>query len=231
MQKKLLITGASRGIGFETASILAEQGHHIVAVARSADKLDQLVSLHPGSITAISADLAMDDGILKIKNTINQENIRLDGLLNNAGVLINKPFTQQNREDWLAQANVNMIAPALLIRELVPFFNKNAHIVNIGSMGGFQGSSKFPGLSAYSATKGALAILTECIAAELANESVSCNCLCLGAVQTEMLNSAFPGIEVPMQPEQMGAYIAEFLLNAHTFYNGKLLPVSLADPA
>jgi NAD(P)-dependent dehydrogenase (short-subunit alcohol dehydrogenase family) len=97
-------------------------------------------------------------------------------------------------------------------------------------MGGYQGSSKFPGLSVYSATKGGLSILTECIATEFSDKKISCNSLCLGAVQTEMLEQAFPGIEAPVEPEEMAEYISEFILNGHKFYNGQILPVTLGDP-
>jgi NAD(P)-dependent dehydrogenase (short-subunit alcohol dehydrogenase family) len=98
-------------------------------------------------------------------------------------------------------------------------------------MGGFQGSDKFPGLSAYSVTKGTLSILTECLAVELQDKNIKVNCLCLGAVQTEMLNEAFPGLTAPVEASQMGTYISDFVINGHTFYNGKVLPVALQNPS
>jgi NAD(P)-dependent dehydrogenase (short-subunit alcohol dehydrogenase family) len=109
-------------------------------------------------------------------------------------------------------------------------FNNPSHIVNISSMGGFQGSAKFPGLSAYSVSKGALSILTEALSTEFASKDIRVNALCLGAVQTEMFEEAFPGFKAPLSAEEMGHYIADFALTAHRFYNGKILPVSLEDP-
>ena len=123
------------------------------------------------------------------------------------------------------------MAPVTLTRELLPFFTSGGHILHISSMGGFQGSDKFPGLSAYSTTKGALATLTECLAVELTEQNIQVNCLCLGAVQTEMLNQAFPGIQAPVHAEQMGEHIASFAIHGNKFYNGKVLPVALNNPS
>ena len=105
-----------------------------------------------------------------------------------------------------------------------------AHVVIIGSMGGLQGSKKFPGLSAYSAAKGALAILTECLAEEWKQVGISVNCLCLGAVNTEMLDEAFPGYKAPVNAADMARFIGDFALSAHDFMNGRILPVALSDP-
>ena len=105
-----------------------------------------------------------------------------------------------------------------------------AQIINIGSMGGYLGSSKFPGLSVYSAAKGALATLTECLAEELQEKNVRVNCLALGAVQTEMLEKAFPGYQAPINPEQMANFIYNFATHSSKFMNGKVIPVSLNTP-
>lgn len=146
------------------------------------------------------------------------------------GLLINAPFFQSDIEQWRKQFEVNVFAPVQLIQVLKPFLKRGSHIVNIGSMGGYQGSAKFPGLSAYSASKGALAILSECLNTELAPKGITVNCLALGAVQTEMLEQAFPGYEAPVTSEKMANYIAEFTLTAHHLISGKILPVALNDP-
>ncbi len=97
-------------------------------------------------------------------------------------------------------------------------------------MGGVQGSEKFQGLSLYSASKAALAVFTECLAEELKTHNVKANALALGAVQTEMLSHAFPTYKAPLQASEMADYIADFALNGHQYYNGKILPVSLSTP-
>jgi NAD(P)-dependent dehydrogenase (short-subunit alcohol dehydrogenase family) len=144
--------------------------------------------------------------------------------------MINKSFLDLSLEDWHSQINSNLISAVHITKQLIPIFSENAHIVNISSMGGFQGSAKFPGLTAYSVSKGALSILTECLAVELSDRNIKANSLCLGAVQTDMLEDAFPGIEAPVTANQMGKYVTDFALNADKFYNGKILPVALEDP-
>ena len=154
----------------------------------------------------------------------------ISGLINNAGVVLNKSFEETNIAEWRSVFEVNVFSSVQLTQSLLPYMAKESHILNISSMGGFQGSSKFAGLSAYSASKGALAILTECLSTELTSSKIAVNCLCLGAVQTEMLAEAFPGYEAPVKPEQMGEYISDFIVSGHQFFNGKILPVALNNP-
>lgn len=231
MSKQILITGASRGIGYETAKYLAEQECNVIIAARSEEKLQALADQYPAYITAITMDITDEENHQKLISYLDQNGQKLSGIIHNAGLLINKPFKELTKDDWQHQLDVNVTAPALLTKNLLPFLNNESHILNIGSMGGFQGSAKFPGLTGYSVAKGGLSILTECLGAELADEDISCNCLCLGAVQTEMLENAFPGMQAPVNPDTMGKYIGDFVLTGHQFYNGKVLPVALMDPS
>ncbi|GAB5409738.1 MAG: SDR family NAD(P)-dependent oxidoreductase [Balneolaceae bacterium] len=228
--KKILVTGASKGIGYSTAIQLAENGHHVFAIARSKKKLIKLTTeSFIGKITTISADLTTSEGIEKIGSALSDFE-SIDALINNAGALINKPFMETTTEDWLSQFDINVLSSVRLIKSLKGKLKKGSHIVNISSMGGFQGSSKFPGLAAYSTSKGALTILSECLSSEFTGEGIAVNCLCLGAVQTEMLEKAFPGYIAPTNPDEMGAFVAHFTLTAHSFFNGKVLPVALNNP-
>lgn len=231
MGNHYLVTGASRGIGFELVKNLAEMDHSITVVARTDSKLSSLRGLFPEQIHPIAIDITSNDGRNKLISHFEQNKLTLDGIVHNAGLLIKKTFEDLSNDDWEDQLKVNLLAPVFLTQQLLPYMNSGCHILNIGSMGGYQGSSKFPGLSGYSVSKGALSILTECLAVELADRKIACNCLCLGAVQTEMFESAFPGIQAPVEPGEMGQYISNFLVSAHKFYNGKILPVSLADPS
>ena len=97
-------------------------------------------------------------------------------------------------------------------------------------MGGVQGSMKFPGLAAYSSSKAAVITLTELWAEEFKETGPSFNVLALGAVQTEMLEEAFPGYKAPNTALEMASYIKDFALTGHKFYNGKLLQVSSSTP-
>jgi len=231
MSSIYIITGASRGIGYATALDLASKGLNVLAVARSNERLRALEKQYPDRISILSLDITEKPSALKLKDHLENNHFTISGLVHNAGLLINKPFKELTDDDWVKQTEVNMMAPVRLTRELLPLFEKSSHIVHIGSMGGFQGSDKFPGLSAYSVTKGALSVLTECLAVELQNEQIKVNCLCLGAVQTEMLNEAFPGLTAPVEPSEMGSYISDFVVDGHTFYNGKVLPVALQNPS
>ena len=145
---------------------------------------------------------------------------------------MNKAFQDISVSDFESIYRVNIQAPFFLTQQLLSHMGltKTAHIVNISSMGGFAGSVKFPGLSAYSSSKGALGILTECLAEELKEKNIKANCLCLGAVNTEMLKQAFPGYQAPVNPKQMAEFIGNFALQGHAYFNGKIIPVSLSTP-
>ncbi len=230
MSKVAIITGASRGIGYEVSQILADQDIQVFAVARSKNLLKKLEQTNPEYITALPTDLTNKKSVDQLVQTIDRPPGGIDILVNNAGALINKSFRELTLDDWRSQIESNLISAVHITQRLLPHFNKGAHIVNISSMGGFQGSAKFPGLAAYSVSKGALSILTECLAVELSDRNISANALCLGAVQTDMLEEAFPGMEAPVSANEIGHYIADFAQNGSTFYNGKILPVALEDP-
>lgn len=228
----ILITGASKGIGFDTVLNLAENpDNRILALSRDEVGLQQLVERATlGNVNYLIFDITQPnwDGLLQKLNQLDC----LDVLVNNAGLLINKPFRELTSKDWAQTFNTNVFGTVELIRMLFPYLEKSkkAHIVNIGSMGGFQGSSKFPGLAAYSASKAAVANLTECLAEEFKNQNIAVNCLAFGAVQTEMLEAAFPGYVAPLGSMEMAEWVAWFCVNGHRFFNGKILPVSISTP-
>ncbi len=232
----IIITGASSGVGFEAVIELILSGNHkVIALARSQDKLERLLEIAHGlnpdcELYALAFDIVHDDyeGLLQFIAT-NFDN-RVDILINNAGVLINKPFTQLQETDFVEMLQSNFIGHVRIIQSLLPLIPAGGHIVNIGSMGGFQGSAKFPGMAAYSASKAALHTLTECLAQELTEQQIKVNCLALGSAQTEMLEKAFPGYESPVLAFEMGKYIADFALTGHKFFNGKILPVAVSTP-
>jgi NAD(P)-dependent dehydrogenase (short-subunit alcohol dehydrogenase family) len=229
MSKVAVVTGASRGIGREICKKLANEGYHAVAVARSEQPLTELAHSYT-NISAIPTDLTDQRDVDKLINQLQRDFNTVDILINNAGALINKSFEDLTLDDWRSQLESNLISAVHITKKMLSIFSNDAHIVNISSMGGFQGSAKFPGLAAYSVSKGALSILTECLSVELSDKNIKANALCLGAVQTEMLEEAFPGIEAPLSAKEMGNYISNFAIEGSAFYNGKILPVALEDP-
>lgn len=232
----IIITGASSGVGFEAVLELILSGKHkVIALARSQDKLERLAEiaagLNPdGVLYPIAFDIVHDDydGLQQFITT--HFDGRVDVLINNAGVLINKPFTELLETDFVEMLQSNFIGHVRIIQSLYKLMPEGSHILNIGSMGGFQGSAKFPGLSAYSASKAALHTLTECLAHEFTEQGIKVNCLALGSAQTEMLEKAFPGYESPVMAFEMGKYIADFAVTGHKFFNGKVLPVAVTTP-
>jgi NAD(P)-dependent dehydrogenase (short-subunit alcohol dehydrogenase family) len=232
----IVITGASSGVGFEAVLELILTGDHkVVALARSEDKLGRLLEIAQGLNPAcilypVAFDIVHDDYSDLLQFIESRLDNRVDILINNAGVLINKPFADLLETDFVEMLQSNFIGHVRITQSLLPLMPAGAHILNIGSMGGFQGSAKFNGLSAYSASKAALHALTECLAQELTGKQINVNCLALGSAQTEMLEKAFPGYKSPVLAFEMGKYIADFALTGHKFYNGKILPVAVMTP-
>jgi NAD(P)-dependent dehydrogenase (short-subunit alcohol dehydrogenase family) len=232
----IIITGASSGVGFEAVIELILSGEHkVIALARSQDKLERLAEiaagLNPGcTLYPIAFDIVHDDYADLQQFITGNFDGQIDVLINNAGMLVNKPFAQLLETDFVEMLQSNFIGHVRIIQSLYGFMPAGSHILNIGSMGGFQGSAKFPGLAAYSASKAALHNLTECLAQEFAEQGIKVNCLALGSAQTEMLEKAFPGYQSPVMAFEMGKYVADFALTGHKFFNGKILPVAVTTP-
>ncbi|MFT6700108.1 MAG: 3-oxoacyl-[acyl-carrier protein] reductase [Porticoccaceae bacterium] len=225
--KNVVITGTSRGIGFELAKMFADNGHQVLAISRNTKPLSVL---NHKNISVISVDISKNSDVEKVTNFIKNNWKKVDILINNAGKLINKPFTDLTSNDFLEVYKVNVFGVAELTKNLIPFLQKGSHVVTISSMGGIQGSTKFPGLAAYSSAKGAVITLSELLAEEYKEQQIAFNVLALGAVQTEMLAEAFPDYKAPLSAEEMANYIYDFSLTGNKFYNGKVLQVSSTTP-
>ena len=231
----IIVTGASRGIGYELTKLFAsDPKNKVVAISRNRLKLEHLKrECRNGTVYPAVVDFGNKDFKRDITLQVLSHISTVDILVNNAGALINKPLENLTTEEVENMFRVNVISQFEFLQALLPYMGKGqmpTHIVNISSMGGLQGSMKFPGLSAYSSSKAALATLTECLAEEFKDRNISVNCLMLGAVQTEMFEEAFPGERTEMTPLLMAAYIRDFALTGANFYNGKIIPVSKSTP-
>ncbi len=225
--KHVIITGTSRGIGFELAKLFANKGHKVLAISRNTAPLSKI---NHENITTLSVDVSQTSDLKKVTDFVKNNWKKVDILINNAGKLINKPFTELTNEDFLEVYKVNVFGVAELTKNMIPFLQKGSHVVTISSMGGIQGSMKFPGLAAYSSAKGAVITLSELLAEEYKEQQIAFNVLAIGAVQTEMLAEAFPDYKAPLSAQEMAEYMFDFALNGNKFYNGKVLQVSSTTP-
>ena len=223
--KNVIITGTSSGIGLELVKTYSKEDFKVISLSRSDLSVKSL-----NGVRHINFDITDEKSVDNLIHIIKNEFKNIDILINNAGKLVNKPFEDISRDDLYSVFDVNVFGVFNLIQKLLPFFKKNSHVVNISSVGGLVGSSKFPGLTAYSSSKGALNILTEVLAEEFAESGPKFNSLSLGSVNTPMLKEAFPGYSAKVNPDEMASFIFNFANTASTIFNGKVIPVSSTNP-
>ena len=234
--KNVLITGASQGIGYELAKVFSKnENYTLYLVSRNQNKLEKLKleinQLNPNlNCYSLSIDLSISGAIDTLVSDIKNKIKKLDIVINNAGYLINEQFTDITENQLFQSYKVNVFVPFCITQKTIPILSENAHTIFISSIGGLNGTKKFPGLTAYSSSKSALITLTECLAEEYQNKNYKFNCLALGAVQTEMLNKAFPDYQAPLTANQMSQFIFDFSINGNKYFNGKVLPVALTTP-
>lgn len=224
--KNIIITGTSRGIGYELALQFANAGHNVLAISR---KIPQAL-IENQNISCLGIDLSSGEGLTQIKDFIENTWQTVDIVIHNAGAILLKPFAEITAEEFEYIYKVNVFGVAALNRVVLPFMSSGSHVVTISSMGGVQGTVKFSGLSAYSSSKGAVITLSELLAEEYREKGIAFNVLALGAVNTEMLQEAFPGYQAPLSPKEMSDYIYNFALTGNTYFNGKVLQVSSTTP-
>ena len=223
--KNIIITGTSSGIGLELVKTYSENGYKVISLSRSDLPAKGLIG-----VEHMNFDISKKESLINLVNLVKNKYKKIDILINNAGKLINKSFKDLSKDDLYDIYDVNVFGVISLIQCLLPFFKKDSHVVNISSIGGISGSSKFPGLTAYSSSKGALNILTEVLAEEFKESGPKFNSLSLGSVNTPMLNKAFPGYKAQVNPNEMASFIFDFANNSSKVFNGKVIPVSSSNP-
>jgi NAD(P)-dependent dehydrogenase (short-subunit alcohol dehydrogenase family) len=227
----IIVNGGTKGIGRELVDNLAQDSNNQIFVTARNEAILKSLSSGYRNVKTCSVDMSLfDSQAKKFEESVLTSFQKVDILINLAGFLVAKDFLEMTNFEARLIMETNFFGPASLIRLVKPMMPAGSHIVNVSSMGGFQGSAKFRGLSYYSASKAAIACLTECLAVEFQESGISVNCLALGAVQTEMLSEAFPGYKAPVDAKQMAGFISEFALTGHRFFNGKILPVAVGNP-
>jgi len=226
MSKNIIITGTSSGIGLELAKFFIKNKHNVLAISRNNSDLR---SLNLKGLYAVDFDITNYERYNSLNKYLkNFENV--DVLINNAGLLVNKPFEDTSLEDFQKVYSTNVFSVAMLTKFLIKRMNNRSNVVNISSIGGVEGTLKFPGLAAYSSSKGALNILTEMLAEEYKEQGIHFNSLALGSVQTKMLNKAFPGFKASTSAQDMAKYIYDFSMEGYKLINGKVISISSTTP-
>lgn len=222
--KTIVVTGTSSGIGNEICIQAAKLNYKVISISRNIEPLKGI-----NGIDSYSVDITDKKSIKNFIDDLRNKDLKIDILINNAGQLSNELFGETSYESFKQTFDVNVFGLAEITRSLIPFINKSGHVINISSIGGVNGSKKFPGLSVYSSSKAAVIALTEVLAEEY-SEGPSFNVLALGAVQTKMLKEAFPDYEAQTKPGEMAKYIIDFAINGNNLFNGKLISVSNSNP-
>ncbi|MCR9155305.1 MAG: SDR family oxidoreductase [Bacteroidetes bacterium] len=223
---RILVTGASRGIGRELCLFFSQLGHEVLAVARSEEPLRRLAEENL-NIEAWPMDINQWQ---ELADRLGERYSHLDLLVHNAAAFINKPFREVALEDMQQVYHTNVYVPYFLTQALLPLLKEGSQVLAISSVGGQGGSMKFPGLSVYSSSKGALNILVECLATELGEEGIIVNGLALGSSATEMFKAAFPDMEAASSPEEMAKFIGNFAIQSPGLVQGKVYSVSSSNP-
>ena len=226
MSKNIVITGTSSGIGFELAKFFIKNKNQVLAISRNNSDLRDL---NLKGLNAVDFDITNFEKYELLNKYLNNfQNV--DVLINNAGLLINKSFEDTSLEDFQKVYSTNVFSVAMLTKFLIKRMNNKSNMVNISSVGGVEGTLKFPGLAAYSSSKGALNILTEMLAEEYKEHGIHFNSLALGSVQTKMLNKAFPGFMASTSAQDMAKYIYDFSMEGYKLINGKVILISSSTP-
>ena len=222
--KTIVVTGTSSGIGHQICIQAAKMNFHVISVSRNIEPLKDI-----GGIESFAIDITNKDSVDEFIANLKSKKIKIDILINNAGYLVSELFGDTTYDSFKKTFDVNVFGLAEITRSLIPIINSDGHVINISSIGGVNGSKKFPGLSVYSSSKAAVIALTEVLAEEYQN-GPSFNVLALGAVQTKMLKEAFPDYNAETKPEEMAKYILDFAINGNKLFNGKLISVSNSNP-
>lgn len=183
--KVAMVTGGSRGIGRAIVDRFHQQGARVITCGRSPRPKDLQTD-----IDWLTTDVSLTDEVEALSAFITEQHGRLDVLVNNAGIQIEKTILESSDEDWDALMAVNAKAVFLCCRELIPLMIKNGggSIINIGSI---SGNAADPSMALYNASKAFVHGLTRSIAVDHGSAGIRCNAICPGWIMTGMTDAAF----------------------------------------
>lgn len=225
-----LITGASRGIGLALAREFASQGHNLVLVARDLDRLENLAialkTHHAVDVQACAADLTEDESPGRIVEFCTRRGLRIDTLVNNAGMLSAGEMADMAAQDLHALVNLNIRAAAELSLAFASDMRERGAgcIVNISSLAG---AGTVAGAGLYSASKAFLTSFTDSLRAELDGTGVHCHTVMLGPVKTDMLAETGWLHRLAASPDAVAEVIYDGMLARRKKFSAGLLGASL----
>lgn len=184
--KVTIVTGGSRGIGFEIAKLFSKEGSKVVITSKDPSRLKRAAKLIPG-VSVIPADIKNEKQVKNVISKTMKKFGRIDILVNNAGIFPKIKLLHEIKEpEWSEVIDVNLTGQYRFTKEVIPFMKKNGgSIINIASDAGLKAFEGF-NADAYSASKAALILLTKTWALEYAKNKIRVNCICPGVVDTDM---------------------------------------------
>jgi 2-deoxy-D-gluconate 3-dehydrogenase len=181
-----MVTGASGALGAAIARAFADEGMYVLGAGRDRNRLAALEEFHPDRIATVCCDVTDREALAGLPAGAHRRFGRLDVVVNNAGIQTRGAFEEQPQRDWDEHIAVNLTAAVVLTRAAAPMLlgQGSGKVINIASTAGVKGAS--PGMTAYSATKGALIALTRSLAVEWAPRGVQVNAIAPGAFDSTM---------------------------------------------
>lgn len=217
----VLITGGGSGIGAACAAEFLRRGRGVVVVGRRAARLKAV----KGAL-ALAGDVGDEAFARRAFAAARRRFGSVDVLVNNAALLVKKSFLDTSAAEWDAVMRTNLRGPFLFSREFLRAAKPGRAIVHIGSLGGVQGTEKFPGLSAYTVSKYGISGLTAALAVEARPLGVAVFCVAPGAVDTAMLREAAPGMKAGAVPADVARVVADLAESARPdLLSGAVIPL------
>ena len=222
-----IVTGASSGIGRATAEMLVERGAMVSVFARSAGKLKSLARKHEGRMLAVPGDVSVPKSVERLFAETEARLGCCDILINDAGTYVDKRIERMTERDWDRVFAVNVRGAFLTTRRAVKnmIARRSGAIVNVSSISGVIGPEKFPGFSAYCASKAALISFTESLAVELKEHGIRVNCVSPGSVDTPMWAAVSGGAPAAMTPAEVAEVILFLASDRSRPINGQNIDV------